>query len=159
MKNLTLLTCASAAGLIGLVAAATAADNGSDTPRPHRFRHALMQRLTAVGVTDAQKEQIRGIAREFRPAMKPLRQQLVQERRALRKAIHSTPVNEAAIRAQSARVAQIEADVAVKRAYISERVQSILTPEQIAKLKEMAAKFDAKVDEQMNRADKKADGT
>lgn len=158
MKKLTLITCAAAAGLLGLVGAAIAADNNADGPRPHRFRHALMQKLAALGVTDAQKEQIRGVMRESRPAMKPLVKQWVLERRALRKAIHTTPVNEAAIRAQSTRVAQLQADLSVKRAYIAERIQAILTPEQFAKLKQMAAKFDTKVDEWMSRADQKAGG-
>lgn len=162
MKKITLFACLAAAGLVGFLGAATPDANNNKTDGGGRRgfrRHAIMQKLAAVGVTDAQKEQIRGIMREFRPTVKPIKQQLVLERRALRKAIHTTPVNEAAIRAQSARVAQIQADLAVKRAFIAERVQAVLTPDQVAKLKEMAAKFDSKVDQWMQRADQKSGGT
>jgi Spy/CpxP family protein refolding chaperone len=153
MKKFVLIGCSAAVALAGAIGVARGVENnGNDNAgRPHRFRRAMRQQLAAIGVTDAQKEQIRAIRREMRPTVAPLVKQLVQERRALRNTIQTTPVNEAAIRAQSARVAQLQADLAVKRAYISERVRSVLTPEQAAKLKELAAQRDAKIDERMNR--------
>jgi protein CpxP len=82
----------------------------------------------------------------------------VQERRALRKTIHTTPVNEAAIRAQAARVAQIEADLDVKRAYVSDRIRAVLTPEQVEKLKELAGSIDEHVDAVLERINEKIAG-
>lgn len=148
MKKLNLLVIA-AVTLAGAATTIVAAENGG--PERHHRHHRMMQRLEEVGVTDAQKEQIRSIMRESRPTMRPLVKQMIQERRALRDAIHATPVNEAAIRAQAARVAQVQADLAVRRAHVSDKVRAVLTPEQAAKLKEMSAKHDAKVDSFMNR--------
>jgi protein CpxP len=111
----------------------------------------MMHALKEVGVTDAQKEQIRGIMREQRPQLQPLRKQMVQERRALRDVVQTSPLNESAIRTQAARVAQVQADLAVQRAQVASRVRAVLTPEQQAKLKEMQAQRDTKIDERLNR--------
>lgn len=76
----------------------------------------------------------------------------------LRKAIHTASVNEPVIRAQAARVAQIEADLDAKRAYVSERIRTILTPEQIEKLKQIAGTVDGRVDAMLERIDEKIAG-
>jgi len=47
-------------------------------------------------------------------------------------------VNETAIRTQANRVAQLEADLAVKRDRIADRIRTVLTPDQITKLKALA---------------------
>ena len=48
----------------------------------------------------------------------------------------------------------MQADLAVKRAQIADRVRGILTPDQQAKLKEIKAQRDAKSDdERLNRQD------
>jgi hypothetical protein len=41
---------------------------------------------------------------------------------------------------------QIEADLDVKRALLSERIRAVLAPQQIEKMKAMAADVDARVD-------------
>ena len=154
MKKLVLISGSAAIALVMAVGVASAVDtNTNDGGRPHRFGHRMrmMHALKQVGVTDAQKEQIRGILREQRPQVQPLRKQLVQERRALRDAIQQSPVNESAIRTQSARVAQVQADLAVQRARIADKVRAVLTPDQVSKLKELQAQRDARVDERLNR--------
>jgi Spy/CpxP family protein refolding chaperone len=154
MKKLVLISCSAAVALLAAVGIANAVDsNANDGGRPHRFGHRMrmMHALKEVGVTDAQKQQIRGILREQRPQLQPLRKQLVQERRALRDAIQTSPVNESAIRTQSARLAQVQTDLAVQRARIAERVRAVLTPDQVSKLKELQAKRDARIDERLNR--------
>ena len=102
-------------------------------------------------MNDSQKEQIRNILRESRPTAQPLVKQLVQERKGLRDLVQSSPVNEPAIRAQAARVAQIQADLAVQRAHVADRVNALLTPDQVAKLKELRAERDTRRQEWMNR--------
>jgi len=72
--------------------------------------------------------------------------QYAQERRALRTAIHAAPVKDDAIRAHAGRVAQIEADLALRRAHPAERIGAILAPEQTRRLKEIAAEVDSRVD-------------
>jgi Spy/CpxP family protein refolding chaperone len=152
-----MLSCAGAVALTGLVGI-TWALGANDPAAPHAFRHALLGKLVGLGVSQAQKQQIHAVLRESRPTIKPLVRQYVQERRALRKMIHTAPVNEAAIRAQAARVAQIVADLDVKRAHISERIRAVLTPEQVEKLKQIAGTVDAHVDAMLERINEKIAG-
>jgi Spy/CpxP family protein refolding chaperone len=77
--------------------------------------------------------------------------QYIQERRALHSTIHATPVNKVAIRAQAGRVAQLEGDLAVRRAHRIERVRTVLIPEQITKLKELTTQLDSRVDAMVER--------
>lgn len=155
MKKLVMISCSAAVALTTAVGIARAVNTNTneDGGRRHRFGHGMrmMRALKEAGVTDAQKEQIRGILREQRPQLQPLRKQLVQERRALRNVIHTSPVNESAIRTQSARVAQVQADLAVRRAYVGDKIRALLTPEQVAKLRQMQAQRDARIDERLNR--------
>ncbi len=76
----------------------------------------------------------------------------------MRKAIHTAPVNKQAIRAQAARVAQIGADLDVKRAQVSEGIRAVLTPEQVEKLKQLAEKVDANVDLMLERINERIAG-
>ncbi|MFL6584576.1 MAG: Spy/CpxP family protein refolding chaperone [Chthoniobacterales bacterium] len=156
MKKLVLTLCGIAIALVGAIGLAGAVennDNNADGGRPHGFRHGhgMFRALREVGVNDSQKEQIRNILRESRPTAQPLVKQLVQERKGLRDLVQSSPVNEPAIRAQAARVAQIQADLAVQRAHVADRVNALLTPDQVAKLKELRAERDTRRQEWMNR--------
>ena len=109
-------------------------------------------------MTDAQKTQIHAILRDSQPNLLPLIKQYLEERRALRRTIHTTPVNEAAVRAQAARVAQVESNLEAKRAHVAERIGALLTPEQITKLKELASGVDASVDAAIERINNKIAG-
>jgi Spy/CpxP family protein refolding chaperone len=154
MNKLTRITCLATVALTGLAdfAAAQGNTNGpvNEQGRRHGFRaHRMMKALEQVGVTDQQKQQIKTIMRESRPTMQPLVQQLRTERKALREAIQASPVNEGAIRAASTRVAQVEADLAVARAHVQDRVRGVLTPDQAAKLKQMQADWQAKREQRM----------
>src|SRR5438067_763651 len=90
-----------------LVASATLA-NAAPAERDHPG--FLAGKLAALGITDTQKEQVRAILREYQPSVGPLVKQFVEARRALRDQIHASPVDEQAIREQSAKVAALEAD-------------------------------------------------
>ncbi|MDP9004979.1 MAG: Spy/CpxP family protein refolding chaperone [Verrucomicrobiota bacterium] len=150
MNKTKILSLAGAVALTGFVGIGWAA-GANDSNRPHFFRQLFLGKLAELGVNESQKQQIHAILREARPGFQPLVVQYVQERRTLRKAIHTVPVNEAAIRAQATRVAQLEADLAVKRAYVSEQIRAVLTPHQVEKLKELAGVIDARVDNMLER--------
>lgn len=105
-----------------------------------------MGKLAELGITEQQKEQIKTVMLTNAPAVKPLIQQFVQERRALTDLVTATPVNEAAIRAQVAKVAAVGADLAVKHAHIAEQIRPILTPEQIQKLRDMRIDVESHID-------------
>jgi len=87
-------------------------------------------------LTDAQREQIRGITERRELQGRPLMEQLRAARLALAEAIAASPVDEAAIRQKSAEVATVEAELAVIRAYVNAEVRSLLTPEQLQQLHE-----------------------
>ena len=126
---------------------------GDDGPPPagnHFKKMAKDLQLTAQ-----QKQQLKEIFAKNRPQAEPLMKQFTAERRAMRALIQADTVDEAAIRAQSAKVAAIEADLAVQRAHVAQEIRGILTPEQIAKAKELQARRDKKMEERATRPGKR----
>ena len=69
----------------------------------------------------------------------------------MRDAIRAEPFDETAIRAQAAKVASLEADLAVQRAHVAHDIRAVLTPEQLQKLKDMQINVDARVDGFLHR--------
>jgi Spy/CpxP family protein refolding chaperone len=135
----------------GVIAAATVggffaylahADTNDAATVDRPFKH----RWAALGLSDDQKAQVKSILQKYKPTTQPLVQQLVAERRALRDAIHAPTIDEPAIRAQAAKVASLQADLAVQRAHVSHDIRAVLTPEQIQKLQDIRAKADARFD-------------
>jgi protein CpxP len=92
------------------------------------------------------------------PAMKPIFTKLINEKRALRNLIQSGTANEAAIRAQAAKVAGVEADVAVQHAQMAKQFRAILTPEQIEKFKAAQKEHDSKFDKIREHMGEKYEG-
>jgi len=103
--------------------------------------------LMSLNISAEQKQQIHAILRETQPTRKPLLQQFVQERRKLRELIHGNSTDEASIRAQAQKVSTIGADLTVQRARTFARIRTILTPEQIEKLKNLQVSADAMIDD------------
>ena len=109
-----------------------------------RFRFARM--MAQAGVTSQQKAAVKTILRNYQPTLEPLVKEVVTERRALRDTIRAETIDETAIRAQAAKVASLEADLAVERAHVAHDIRAVLTPEQIQKLKDMQLDADARFD-------------
>ena len=94
-----------------------------------------MERMAEkLGLSDAQKEQVKTILEGVRSESRGERMKLRDERRALDEAVKAPKVDEVAIRAQAAKVAALEADAAVQRANTLAKLRGVLTPEQIEKL-------------------------
>jgi len=110
-----------------------------------------MRGMEQLNLTDQQKAQVNTILRSYQPTAGPLIREVVTERRALRDAIRAQTIDETAIRAQVAKVASLEADLAVQRAHIAHDIRAVLTPEQIQKLKNMQTAADARVDGLLQR--------
>jgi len=104
------------------------------------------RRLAQLGLTDQQRVQVKAIWRSYQPTLGPLVKEVVTERRALRDAIRAQTIDETAIRAEAAKVASLEADLAVQRAHVAHDIRAVLTPEQIQKLKDMQLDADARFD-------------
>jgi periplasmic protein CpxP/Spy len=108
--------------------------------RAQRFAHLAK----ALGLSDQQKAQAKAIFTENREQAKPLFTSMRSERHQLHQLIQSGSADEAAIRAQSAKVSALQADLAVQRAKGAKQLLALLTPDQQAKFKELQARREQK---------------
>ena len=120
-------------------------------PGPPHGGH-LIRTLETLGLTDAQKQQVKDILKVNAPTVKPLIEKFVAERRQLRNLIQAEQIDETAIRAQTAKIALLEADMAINRAHVGQQIRAILTPEQRQKAAELFQKVDARMDRFMHGA-------
>jgi protein CpxP len=151
------------------VAGFAAAQDRGDGPRPDR----LMQRgpggpgrmmgrggpggpfgdmmLGRLDLTDAQREQIRTIVETRRAATDPLMERERTARAALQDAIETQPVDAGTIRARSAELAAVEADLAVARAELHAEIVGVLTPEQQTELAQIREERDQRMADRRER--------
>jgi len=94
-----------------------------------------------IGLTDAQRDQIKAIAESRKDEWKALadRERAVHE--ALEDVVTAEVVDEVSIRQKSAEVAGVDADMAMARAHAHAEVFQILTSEQQAQVKKMRAEM------------------
>ena len=102
---------------------------------PKHFLLALM--FKKLGLTDAQKAQAKAIFKTDRTDVKSIFASLNRERKNLQALIHADTIDEAAIRAETLKIASIEADLHVNRAKMGVQFRAILTPEQLVTLKSL----------------------
>jgi Spy/CpxP family protein refolding chaperone len=95
---------------------------------------AMRRGLAKLGLSDQQKEQIKGIVAGHKDRMKTLADQMRTARRALGDAI-ANDADEPTIRQKSADLAKVQADLAVFGAQVRKEVFGALTPDQQAKAK------------------------
>lgn len=119
---------------------------------------SMKKMMSALGLSEEQKQTIKEIRKENQPLIQPLVKQLTVERRALRALLQAETIDEAAIRAQAAKVAALQADMAVERAHIHQAVRKVLNPEQLQKFKELQAERDRKFDDFLSRKAKRFEG-
>ena len=65
--------------------------------------------------------------------------------------MRKTSADEAAIRAQSAKVAAVQSDIAIQRASLNAELRAVLRPEQVAEFEKMEKELQAKMDERLSR--------
>ena len=90
-----------------------------------------------LGLTDAQKDQIKAIAGTHKDEWKALADRERTARQALNDLVTADAIDEASIRQKSAEVAAVDADMAVARAHAHAEVFQILTSEQKAQVKKL----------------------
>ena len=154
MKNNAFIKWAAAlaaAVTLGSTLVIAAADGGGDDGVFSGIRQRIHDRLVQLGLSSEQRDQVREVLRGFMPEVAPLVKQSVAEHRTLRQMIRATPVNEEAIRTQAAKVAAINAELAVKRAQIVEKIRPILTPEQLEEIQEMEENLHSRVEQGLGR--------
>jgi Spy/CpxP family protein refolding chaperone len=98
-------------------------------------RHDFKKMADKLGLTDAQKAQSKVIFDGNKDVVKPIFTSLRAEQQNLQALIHADTIDEAAIRAETAKIAGIQADLNVNRAKVEAQFRAILTPAQLAILK------------------------
>jgi protein CpxP len=86
--------------------------------------------LRGVDLTDAQREQLRGIMENHQAALQQVGTRLRDAHRAFAEAASAQPLDEALVRTRSTDVATAMAEEAILRARVRAEVFQILTPEQ-----------------------------
>lgn len=108
----------------------------------------LQRAAEKLGLSAEQRAAIKDALLSEKDAIKDLLTRLHEARKGLREAIRAEDATEASVRAAAARVAAVEADLAVLRHKLHKRINPILTPEQ----REQVAQWEARMDEWIARA-------
>ena len=129
------------AAVLNLGGSLTTSSLGADTATPAHggYFHRMAQRLN---LTDDQKAQIKTIWQSDKDTLKSLFSQLHAARQYLRATIQAAGANETTVRAASAQVAVVEANLAVERMKIFAKIAPVLTDEQRQQLSELERRAD-----------------
>lgn len=115
----------------------------------------MMERFSkALDLSSEQADKIKAAVRAEKENLVPTLQKLRDARQHLRETIQGGP-DEKAIRAAHAKVAELEADLAVERAKIRAKVIPHLTEEQLQKLEKIEARFDEMTAHSLDRFEKR----
>ena len=112
--------------------------------RGERGAHFFNRMAKELGLTEQQKTQAKALKESLRSENKEFFEGMVTEKRKLRSLVHSGTADEAAVRAQAAKVAAAEAELAVKKAQGAKQFLALLTPEQVNKYHALQDKREAK---------------
>lgn len=114
----------------------------------HPFARRIMARVAErLGLTDAQKTEIKSILVAERPDAEPLLRQLAATRKQLRDATRSGSFDEAQVRSLATQQAQTVAELIVTKERVKSKVYNVLTPEQRGRAEKMRARFESRVRE------------
>lgn len=145
MARIAVLFCISALTAFASIAQAYGEGCGGEHGGKQRH-HDFRKMAKKLGLNDTQKAQAKTIFEGNKDVMKPLFTSLRTERENLQTLIHADTVDETAIRAETAKIAGIQADLNVNRAKSGAQFRAILTPAQLATLKTMQQKRHKKAD-------------
>ena len=109
-------------------------------------QHNFNKIAKKLGLTDAQKAKAKAIFQESKEVVKPIATSLRSEQINLRALIHADTIDVPAIRAETAKISGIQADLNVHRANVVAKFRAILTPTQLAILKTIHKKGHQKDD-------------
>jgi periplasmic protein CpxP/Spy len=113
--------------------------------RGHGGHRDFAKLIKKLGLTEQQTAQAKAVFKDNREQAKPLFAGLRTEKHLLHEMIQSGSADEAAIRAQSAKVSSFQADLAVQRAKGAKQLMALLTPEQQTKFKALQAQREQKM--------------
>jgi Spy/CpxP family protein refolding chaperone len=123
-------------------------------------RTQLMEKVKEkLGLTDEQVAKLNEQLQGEKEVLKQLISKLHDSKLELRSAIHLSDASESSIRAACAKVAAVEADLAVERHKVFAKINPILTSEQREKAKEFMGKIDDFIDGAINRLGERLGGS
>jgi Spy/CpxP family protein refolding chaperone len=112
----------------------------------HPFARRIMARVAErLGLTDAQKTEIKSILVAERPVAEPLFRQLVATRKQLRNMTGGGSFDEAQVRSLASQQAQTITELIVTKERVKSKVYQVLTPEQRATAEKMRARFESRM--------------
>lgn len=97
--------------------------------------HGFWRIEKKLGLTDAQKAQAKTIFQANKVVVAPIITSMRAERKNLRALMHADTIDETAIRAETAKISGIQADLNVDRAKVGAQFRAILTSDQLTTLK------------------------
>jgi Spy/CpxP family protein refolding chaperone len=144
------------AALAVLLGTAIAKSQIADAPPPmhgHEFAMEHMMGFFArnLDLTEAQQSQIKAILQKEHPVIRPLLHQLHQNELQLRQYAEGS-YDEAKVRTLAAQQSQTQIELAVQTTRIHNELFQILTADQQAKMKEMEANHEARMQQRMQNA-------
>ena len=107
-----------------------------------------MQRLN---LTEAQRGQVKSVLDSHRDEMKALADRGFDARKALQAAVTAEQFDESTVRARSAEVAAVDADMAVMQARVHGELWRMLTPEQQKEARTLQAQMEQRRDQGRER--------
>ncbi|HEX9109885.1 MAG TPA: Spy/CpxP family protein refolding chaperone [Terriglobales bacterium] len=150
MKSTRTRVLAISAALILAVAVALAQGmHGHGGPMGHGFEHMLGFYAERLDLTSAQQDQIKAIWQKEKPTVQPLMQQLKQFHSDMNKLEADGAFDEAKVRALATQQSQTMIELAVQHARIKSEMVQVLTAEQKAKLTQLQAKHEQRMQERM----------
>jgi protein CpxP len=134
------------------------AQTAPDAPPPppmhgHEFGmfHMIGFFAKNLDLTDTQKAQMKDILEKERPTLKPLMEQSHQVEQQLHQ-YEEGSYNEAKVRTLAAQQSKVELELTVQRTRIHNELYQVLTADQQAKLKELEAQHQARMQQHMQDA-------
>ena len=106
--------------------------------------------LQRLNLTEAQRDQVKAVFDSHQEDMKDLGDKMRTARKALQAAVSADQFDDATIRARSADVAVVEADMAVLGARIRSEVWQLLTPAQQKEAKSLQATMEQRMEQRRN---------
>jgi protein CpxP len=107
--------------------------------------------LRGVDLTEAQRDQMRTLAEQYRASGAPVREQLAQAREAQRAALATVPVNDGLIRSTTQALVEAQAEAAIVQARLRADIMALLTPDQIQALETRQAERAERLETQRER--------
>ena len=103
--------------------------------------------LNQLNLTEAQREQVRGIRDRYREETQAFARRLGEAAEKQRQAIETLPVNETLITSATQDMTQAQVDIAIQEARLNAEVWAVLTPEQQAQATKLRAERKAQMEQ------------